>query len=119
MPDIDIVSRLAGGMLGLLVGDALGVPYEFRPPGSIETVELHGNGSHDQLAGTWKQGANALPLVFQRTAAATTVSRPQEPKKPYPYAEEEVIVENKTAGLKLAGTLTLPDIATKEPTGGT
>jgi ADP-ribosylglycohydrolase len=24
--------RLEGGLLGLLIGDALGVPYEFHPP---------------------------------------------------------------------------------------
>ncbi|HVX01299.1 MAG TPA: alpha/beta fold hydrolase, partial [Candidatus Babeliaceae bacterium] len=37
-----------------------------------------------------------------------TLKRPQEPKAPYPYDEEEVTFENKTAGVKLAGTLTLP-----------
>jgi len=45
MPDIELASRLAGGMLGLLVGDAVGVPYEFRPPGAIGTVEFRGHGS--------------------------------------------------------------------------
>src|SRR6185295_11454594 len=35
-------------------------------------------------------------------------ARPQEPKKPYPYDEEEVSYENKGGGVKLAGTLTLP-----------
>jgi len=33
MADFDLASSLAGGMLGLLVGDAVGVPYEFRLPG--------------------------------------------------------------------------------------
>jgi len=36
------------------------------------------------------------------------VSRPQEPKRSYPYDEKEVFYENKKAGVKLAGTLTLP-----------
>ena len=36
-------------------------------------------------------------------------NRPQEPKKPNPYREEEVTFENKEEpGLKLAGTLTFP-----------
>ena len=35
----------------------------------------------------------------------TPPNRPQEPKKPYPYTVEEVAVENKAAGLTLAGTL--------------
>lgn len=32
--------RLEGGLIGLLVGDALGVPYEFRAPERIPTPEL-------------------------------------------------------------------------------
>jgi len=64
MPDIDVASRLAGGMLGLLVGDAVGVPYEFRTPGAIGTVEFRGHGSHDQPPDTWSDdGALALALA--------------------------------------------------------
>lgn len=63
-----------------------------------------------EIGGDWKQGGASLPLVFKRQTqpANFSVNRPQEPKKPYPYTDEEVVVENKTAGLKLAGTLTLP-----------
>ena len=32
--------RLAGSLVGLLVGDALGVPYEFNPPDRIPAPEL-------------------------------------------------------------------------------
>ncbi|MFA5257121.1 MAG: ADP-ribosylglycohydrolase family protein [Opitutales bacterium] len=35
--------RLEGGLLGLLVGDALGVPYEFKPPSELpawENIEM-------------------------------------------------------------------------------
>jgi pimeloyl-ACP methyl ester carboxylesterase len=35
-------------------------------------------------------------------------ARPQEPKRPFPYGEEEVSYENQKANAKLAGTLTLP-----------
>ena len=34
--------------------------------------------------------------------------RPQQPKPPYPYREEEVTFDNREAKIKLAGTLTLP-----------
>lgn len=34
-PILSRADRIAGGLLGLLVGDALGVPYEFRPPERI------------------------------------------------------------------------------------
>lgn len=43
------------------------------------------------------------------------VNRPQEPKRPYPYYEEEVSYENKAAGITLAGTLTLPNIGDLAP----
>lgn len=58
------------------------------------------------LDGTWEQAGQSLPLVLKR--GAVTLVRPQEPKPPYPYDEEEVTVRNEAAGLTLAGTLTLP-----------
>lgn len=64
-----------------------------------------------EVSGQWKQGGVSLPLVFKKAdtaAEAPTLKRPQEPKKPYPYREEEIVYENSEAGIKLAGTLTLP-----------
>ena len=68
-----------------------------------------------EISGTFKQGANSLPLIFKRTAVAAKVSRPQDPVKPYPYDEEEVVYENKKDAVKLAGTLTLPRDAKTHP----
>jgi hypothetical protein len=47
-------------------------------------------------------------LVTGAAAQSAAPNRPQEPKKPYPYNEEEIAYENKRDGVKLAGTLTLP-----------
>ena len=64
--------RIAGGMWGLLVGDAVGVPYEFNHPGRIppvEQIELDPPASfrraHAGVApGTWSDdGAHALCLL--------------------------------------------------------
>jgi pimeloyl-ACP methyl ester carboxylesterase len=61
------------------------------------------------MTGTWKQGNGSLPLTFRRVDKVVLAApRPQEPKKPYPYAEEEVTYENKAGASKLAGTLTTP-----------
>ena len=38
---------------GLAVGDALGVPYEFRGRGTFECTGMAGGGTHGQYAGTW------------------------------------------------------------------
>jgi uncharacterized protein len=61
-----------------------------------------------ELAGTWSQSGSDFPLTFKRLDKAPVYARPQDPKKPYPYVEKEVTFENKSAGVKLAGTLTLP-----------
>ena len=60
------------------------------------------------IEGEWKQSGQTLPLTLKRVDKAVEILRPQVPKKPYPYIEEEVIYENKDAGISLAGTLTFP-----------
>lgn len=48
---------------GMAVGDALGVPFEFKPRGSFECTDMVGGGSHNQLAGTWSDDTSmALAL---------------------------------------------------------
>jgi len=60
------------------------------------------------IEGQWRQSGQSLPLTVKRVNTAIEILRPQEPKKPYPYLEEEVFYENKEAKITLAGTLTLP-----------
>ena len=60
------------------------------------------------IEGQWKQGGLDVPLLLKKTDKIEALNRPQEPKKPYPYREEEVAYENPAAAIKLAGTLTLP-----------
>lgn len=64
--------RLAGGLFGLLVGDALGVPYEFHPPSGLPAVDAidmeppagFRRAHHGVPAGTWSDdGAQALCLL--------------------------------------------------------
>ncbi|MBM3332521.1 alpha/beta hydrolase [candidate division WOR-3 bacterium] len=78
------VKSIAGGFEGMLKNDS--------------TIE-----------GKWNQGGMSLPLVLKRIEKVAAALRPQEPKRPYPYKDEEVTLENQTAGITLAGTLTLPE----------
>jgi ADP-ribosylglycohydrolase/protein-tyrosine phosphatase len=56
--------RLEGAVWGHLVGDALGVPYEFRPPEAIGEVVFGARGTHGQPPGTWSDdGALMLALL--------------------------------------------------------
>ncbi len=76
--------------------------------GSYEGI-LSEDGS--EVTGTWTQSGQSFPLVFKRmteTAQVLELKRPQEPKRPYPYREEEVFFENAKEQITLAGTLTLP-----------
>jgi ADP-ribosyl-[dinitrogen reductase] hydrolase len=56
--------RLEGAIWGHLVGDALGVPYEFRLPGEIGEIRFGAPGTHGQPPGTWSDdGALMLALL--------------------------------------------------------
>lgn len=89
------------------------VHLEAESVGGAFDGRLSADGS--EIAGDWKQSGQATPLVFKRLDKAPDFSRAQEPKKPYPYEEELVVVDHAAAGCKLAGTLTLPRGAGPHP----
>ncbi len=66
------------------------------------------NGEHSEMSGKWTQGGTTLDLVMKRVKEIPKPARPQEPKRPYPYLDEEVTYPNTKAGFTLAGTLTMP-----------
>jgi ADP-ribosyl-[dinitrogen reductase] hydrolase len=66
--------RLRGAVYGHLVGDAVGVPYEFTSPDPGRVVELRGYGSHGQPPGTWSDdGALMLALLDSLCSAGFDV----------------------------------------------
>jgi uncharacterized protein len=67
------------------------------------------NGAGTEIAGTWTQGMG-LPLVLKKVEKLTRLSRPQEPKPPFPYRSEQVSIPNAAApAVVLDGTLTVPE----------
>src|SRR5687767_5999871 len=63
-PNVSLAERLSGAVIGHLVGDAIGVPYEFRKPGEIGRVRFGEKGSHAKPPGTWSDdGALMLALL--------------------------------------------------------
>lgn len=62
-----------------------------------------------KIEGDWKQAGASFPVLLQKVEKTAEISRPQEPKKPFPYIEEEVKYKNREVGIVLAGTLTLPN----------
>ncbi|HKK08625.1 MAG TPA: alpha/beta fold hydrolase [Gemmatimonadota bacterium] len=87
-------------------GDSLRLDVAVASAAFMGRLE-EGEGTID---GEWRQGGMALPLRVQRLAGeAAAPPRPQEPRPPYPYTEESVEIEVPDGGVRLAGTLTLPD----------
>jgi ADP-ribosylglycohydrolase len=72
MTNPSLEERLRGGLVGLLIGDSLGVPYEFNPPEAIPLPELidmnpppgFGRSYPSVPVGTWSDdGAQGLCLL--------------------------------------------------------
>ena len=68
----------------------------------------------DRISGTWSLPTGEQhEVTFERTNASPERSdrnRPQHPEEPYPYQTEDVTFDNTdAAGVKLAGTLTIPN----------
>ena len=58
---IDVSDRLAGAVWGHLVGDAMGVPYEFGPPVLPEEVQWgHRATYRPQPPGTWSDDGGLM-----------------------------------------------------------
>jgi alpha/beta superfamily hydrolase len=74
------------------------------------------NKESQQFEGTYKEGGLEMTLNLKKGAIKIEdLRRPQEPVKPYPYYEEDVVFKNIEAKVSLAGTLTLPNKNEKFP----
>lgn len=66
-------------------------------------------GSDGSIIGNFKQSGQIFPMNLSKgKVEKEIIKRPQEPQKPYFYYTEEVVFENKSANINLAGTLSLP-----------
>ena len=115
------ITRTNAGFIGTLDSvdqGANGIPIssvQFQKPAvvlEIKSIAAEFNGvlADDglEMSGQWNQGGQSFPLAFKRVEKPLKLNRPQEPKIPYPYREELITFTNSKAGVKLAGTLTLP-----------
>lgn len=66
------MNQIKAALFGLAVGDALGVPVEFRSRDGLRNnpvTDMIGHGTHNQLPGTWSDDSS---LVFCLAEALTT-----------------------------------------------
>ena len=52
--------KLHDAILGLAIGDALGVPYEFKKRGTFLCTQMVGYGTHNQPEGTWSDDTSMV-----------------------------------------------------------
>jgi len=58
-----LTTRIRRSILGFALGDCLGVPYEFKTPGSFKFKPFDGYGTFGQVPGTWSDDT-ALTLAM-------------------------------------------------------
>jgi len=98
------------GAFGIPVSEVtFNPPYvKFDVPSIAGFFEGNLDDNGEKIIGKWSQGGQSLELDLSHSDSVITISRPQEPKPPFPYNEEVVVFENKSANITLAGTLTYP-----------
>lgn len=52
------MNKIYDGIMGLVVGDALGVPYEFKKRGTFNADDMVGFGTYNQPPGTWSDDSS-------------------------------------------------------------
>lgn len=85
---------------------------------TAEKMKLEYNGTLQDGAfnGNFKQGNFSIPMNLTREEVKVEKpNRPQEPKPPYSYYTEEVIIKNSKNALALSGTLSMPSKDGKFP----
>ena len=70
--------KLYDAILGFAIGDALGVPYEFKERGSFTCSDMTGYGTHYQPLGTWSDDTSMTLASLSKTI-----------KKPGPYCRQK------------------------------
>lgn len=86
----------------------------FAMPGVGGSPKFAGQVKDAALEGKFTQRGLSFPFHLERGSTAPVVHF-QEPARPYPYREEQVVIERPEAGIRLAGTLTLPEGAGPHP----
>ena len=62
------MSKIYNGLLGLVVGDAMGVPVEFNPRDSFKVTDMTGYGTYDLPAGSWSDDSSMMLATVESIA---------------------------------------------------
>jgi ADP-ribosylglycohydrolase len=70
---MEVQERILGAVLGLAVGDALGVPVEFQPREALRrepVTGMRGFGSHHQPPATWSDDTSLAMCLLESLLGA-------------------------------------------------
>jgi pimeloyl-ACP methyl ester carboxylesterase len=95
------------GAFGLATSKTLFSGNQLEISASGMGISYTGTFQGDSITGVFRQGGIQLPLVL-KPVQKTVLSRPQEPKPPFPYQAKDITFPNEVNGNMLAGTLTTP-----------
>ena len=62
------MSKIYNGLMGLVVGDAMGVPVEFNPRDSFKVTDMAGYGTYDLPAGSWSDDSSMMLATVESIA---------------------------------------------------
>lgn len=102
------------GDLGIELDSKAEDTFAFTLPLTKASFEGKFNADRNRIDGKWRQSGGEFDLSFDKvdlaeTRSVTPPKRPQNPKQPLPYRQQEIQFENAADKVTLSGTLTLPE----------
>lgn len=67
------MGKVYDGIIGLVVGDALGVPFEFKQRDTFKCTDMVGYGTYNQPAGTWSDDSSLTLATVESLAKAGNI----------------------------------------------
>lgn len=88
----------------VVTGNSISLTMKMLQGNYLGTIKPDGK----TIDGTLTQAGRTFALMLNKNDKIKEIKRPQTPKPPFPYTEEEILIETPNPGVKLSGTLTLP-----------
>lgn len=58
-------AKLKDAVMGFIIGDAFGVPYEFQKRNCVVSTDMIGHGTHNQPLGTWSDDSSMMLATLE------------------------------------------------------